>query len=105
MRFEPRERFNIADYFLGDRLAEGRGGRVALRLTDGSTHTYAEVDRLACRWANVLVGLGVRQEERVVVALPDGVDFVGALFGTLKAGDTSVLTEKLTLTHEGCEPE
>lgn len=25
--------------------------------------------------------------------------------GSLKAGDTSVLTEKLTLTHEGCEPE
>lgn len=24
--------------------------------------------------------------------------------GTLKAGDTSVLTEKLTITHEGCEP-
>lgn len=24
--------------------------------------------------------------------------------GTLKAGDTSVLTEKLTVTHEGCEP-
>ncbi|MGH9023177.1 MAG: phage tail protein, partial [Acidimicrobiia bacterium] len=25
--------------------------------------------------------------------------------GTLKAGDTSVLTEKLTITHEGCQPE
>ena len=25
--------------------------------------------------------------------------------GALKAGDTSVLTEKLTITHEGCEPE
>ncbi len=25
--------------------------------------------------------------------------------GTLKAGDTSVLTEKLTITHEGCEAE
>jgi phage tail-like protein len=25
--------------------------------------------------------------------------------GSLKAGDTSVLTEKLTLTHEGCEVE
>jgi phage tail-like protein len=24
--------------------------------------------------------------------------------GTLKAGDTSVLTEKLVVTHEGCEP-
>jgi phage tail-like protein len=25
--------------------------------------------------------------------------------GTMKAGDTSVLTEKLTITHEGCQPE
>jgi phage tail-like protein len=25
-------------------------------------------------------------------------------FGTLKAGDTSLLTEKLVITHEGCEP-
>ena len=25
--------------------------------------------------------------------------------GALKAGDTTVLTEKLTITHEGCEPE
>jgi len=25
--------------------------------------------------------------------------------GSLKAGDTSVLTEKLTITHEGCEAE
>ena len=24
--------------------------------------------------------------------------------GSLKAGDTSVLTEKLTVAHEGCEP-
>ncbi|HNI35354.1 MAG TPA: phage tail protein [Microthrixaceae bacterium] len=24
--------------------------------------------------------------------------------GTMKAGDTSVLTEKLVITHEGCEP-
>ena len=25
--------------------------------------------------------------------------------GSLKAGDTSVLTEKLTIAHEGCEPD
>ena len=25
--------------------------------------------------------------------------------GALKAGDTTVLTEKLVITHEGCEPE
>jgi benzoate-CoA ligase family protein len=91
VRFEPPEWFNIADYFLGDRLREGRGERVALRPDGDAARTYAEVDELACRWANALVALGVRQEDRVVVALPDGVAFVGAFFGTLKAGAVVVM--------------
>ncbi len=90
MTFEPPEQLNIADYFLTDRLAEGAGERVALRVGP-RTWTYAEVDRLARRWANGLVGSGVRREERVVVALPDGVDFVGAFFGVLMAGAVVVL--------------
>ena len=35
---------NLADHFLTDRLREGRGDRVALRLDDG-TRTYAEVEQ------------------------------------------------------------
>lgn len=81
---------NIADYYLGDRLREGGGDRVALRLDDG-TRTYAEVDRLAARFGNALRQLGVRQEERVIVALPDGAAFVGALFGILKLGAVVVM--------------
>ena len=71
MAFEIPERLNVADYFLTDRLDEGRGGRVALRLDDREL-TYAEVEHLAARFGGVLSELGARPEERVMIALPDG---------------------------------
>jgi benzoate-CoA ligase len=49
MPFEPPEEFNMADWFLDDRLREGRGDRVALR-TGERTWTYAEVAALAARY-------------------------------------------------------
>jgi benzoate-CoA ligase family protein len=86
----PSESLNIADVFLAARLREGRGDRVALRLADGDL-TYAEVDRLANRFGNRLRALGVRQEERVLLALPDGADYACALFGILKLGAVAVM--------------
>ena len=90
MVFDPPDRFNIADYFLGARLAEGMGARPAL-LTDQGTLTYAEVDRLASRFAHLLREAGVDPEQRVIIALPDGPAFVGALFGILKIGAVVVM--------------
>lgn len=90
MVFEPPERFNIADYFLGTRIAEGFGARPAL-LTDQGTYTYAEVDRLASRFAHLLREAQVSPEQRVIIALPDGPAFVGALFGILKIGAVVVM--------------
>jgi len=90
MSFHPPERFNIADYFLADRLREGMGDRRAL-LTAGGQFTYAEVDGLANRFGNLLLRSGVRPEERVLIALPDGPEFVAALFGTLKIGAVVVM--------------
>lgn len=81
---------NLADAFLSDRVREGRGERVALRLAN-RTLTYAQVDVMANRFANALVELGVRPEERVLVALPDVPEYVGALFGILKAGAVAVM--------------
>ena len=81
---------NIADYFLDARVAEGRGDRIALRF-DEHQLTYVEVQDLANRFGQLLQGLGVRQEERVLIALRDSPEFVGALFGTLKIGAVVVM--------------
>src|SRR5437016_1293297 len=86
----PPEWCNIADLFLTERVREGRGERVALRLADRQL-SYAEVNRLASRFGHALLGLGVRQEERVLLALPDSAEYAGALFGILKIGAVAVM--------------
>ncbi|MDH3746202.1 MAG: benzoate-CoA ligase family protein [Acidobacteriota bacterium] len=90
MSFEPPATFNIADYFLHRRIAEGLGDRVALRLDSGDL-TYAEVQTLATAFSRCLQSLGVEPEDRVLVALPDGAEFVGALFGILQIGAVVVM--------------
>ena len=76
---------NLPDYFLFDRLREGKGAVVAVRYGDRE-YTYADVaarSRAVARW---LVAHGLRPGERVYIALPDTPAFVWALFGTLAAG-------------------
>ena len=90
MPFHPPHPFNIADYFLDDRIREGLGERVALRTRDG-TVTYAGLRARANRFANALEAMRVRPEERVLIGLPDIPDFPAALFGTLKRGAVGVM--------------
>jgi benzoate-CoA ligase family protein len=90
MAYEPPEQFNLADYCLDDRVREGRGERVAVR-TDAGSFTYADVQALANRYANLLVEIGAESEHRVLIALPDGLDYVAALFGVLKLGAVVVM--------------
>ncbi|NNM32159.1 MAG: acyl-CoA synthetase, partial [Gemmatimonadetes bacterium] len=85
MAFPPTDRFNIADYFLEDRIGEGRGDRVALR-TAAEHLTYAQVSRLSNRFASLVEGMGCVPGDRIMIALPDTPFFPGALFGILKAG-------------------
>lgn len=90
MRFEPPTEFNIADYFLDARIREGQGGRNAVR-TDERDWTYHEIRALANRYGHLLCNAGIRPEQRVIVALPDGPEFVAALFGALKIGAVVVM--------------
>ncbi|MCY4573497.1 MAG: benzoate-CoA ligase family protein [Gemmatimonadetes bacterium] len=90
MPFHPPDPFNIADYFLDDRVREGLGDRPALR-TAGGTVTYAALQARANRFANALKGMGVQPEQRVLIALPDVPDFAAALFGALKRGAVGVM--------------
>ncbi len=90
MSFSTPTYFNIADYFLDRRVEEGKGDRPAIR-TDASVHTYAEVQTMANRFGNLLLDAGVHPEQRVMIAMPDVPEFVGALFGTLKIGAVVVM--------------
>lgn len=90
MTSEPPAQLNIADFFLDARVREGRGDRTAL-ITAAGRWSYREVQARANRYANLLRSAGVAPEQRVIIALPDGPDYVAALFGTLKIGAVVVM--------------
>lgn len=77
--------FNLADYWLYDRLAEGQGERVALRLGD-RRWTYAEVAARSAALARAFAEAGLAPGERVYIVLPDLPPFAWAIFATLTAG-------------------
>jgi benzoate-CoA ligase family protein len=79
------ERFNLTSWFVDRHLDEGRGERVALLCGERAV-TYAELAALTNRAGHVLRDLGVRQEERVLLALSDGVEFVATWYAAQKIG-------------------
>ena len=79
------ETFNAATYFVDRNVGEGRGAGVAIECGDEAV-TYEEVRRRANRFGSALLRLGVRPEERVLLLLHDGPDFVYAFFGSIKIG-------------------
>ncbi|MEV5573943.1 AMP-binding protein [Spirillospora sp. NPDC052269] len=60
--------------------------------TGDTTVSHGEVHDAAARAAGVLRAAGVRRGDRVLLALPDSVPLVAALFGTLRLGAVAVLT-------------
>lgn len=90
MSFDPPHPFNIFDYFLGDRIVEGSGDRRAL-LTEAGSWSYRDVHEASGRMATLLDRTGVEPGDRVVIALPDGADYVVALFGVLRMGAVAVM--------------
>jgi benzoate-CoA ligase family protein len=77
--------FNLATWFVDRHLEEGRGDRTALICEDRQV-TYEELAALVNCTGHVLRDLGVRQEERVLLALSDGVEFVASWYGAQKIG-------------------
>jgi benzoate-CoA ligase family protein len=84
------EHLNIDRQFLRARLDEGNGGRLAIRLDDRNL-TFAEVDGLASSYGAALLDLGVAKGDRVLIVMPDGADYVGALFGIFRIGAVAVM--------------
>ena len=75
------ETFNAASWLVDRHVAAGGGDRIAVRSL-GSTYSYSDVQDQVHRAAAVFAGLGVGPEQRVLPALPDGLEFVSASITT-----------------------
>lgn len=86
----PPLRFNMARYFLDARLDEGLGDKVALICGEERT-TYQELVDGSNQVADLLRKKGLKPKERVIICCPDGLAYVLALFGIVKAGGVVVM--------------
>lgn len=84
----PRD-YNFAADVLARNLDAGRADKPAY--VDGSrTLTYRQLADRVARFSTALRGLGIRREERVLLALTDTIDWPTAFLGCLKAGIVAV---------------
>src|SRR6185295_14559858 len=93
------ERFNMAGYYLDNRIDEGLGDRVAVYYED-KRFTYRDVQQMANRAGNALRGLGVEMEDRVLIVLPDSIEFVATWFGVAKIGAIAAMVNTVLPTSD-----
>src|SRR5512146_524802 len=84
----PRD-YNFAADVLQKNLDAGRAGKPAYIDARG-THTYGQLADRVARFGAALRGLGIKREERVLLALLDTIDWPIAFLGCLKAGVIAV---------------
>ncbi|MCW5750753.1 MAG: benzoate-CoA ligase family protein [Alphaproteobacteria bacterium] len=84
----PRQ-YNAATHFIDRHLAEGRAEKIAF-IDDRGSYSYADLAQRVNRAGNMLRGLGLAPEQRVMLCLLDGIDFVAAFWGAIKIGAVPV---------------
>jgi benzoate-CoA ligase family protein len=84
----PRN-YNFAADILDRNLKAGRAGKPAF-IDSRGTWTYGALADRVARFAASLRALGLRREERVLIALLDTIDWPTAFLGCLKAGVVAV---------------
>jgi len=83
------DRFNLASYMVDRHISEGRGSKAAI-VTNGQRWSYAQFATQVNQVGNALRRLGVQEEQRVLLLLPDSPEFAAAFFGAVKIGAVPV---------------
>ena len=78
------ETFNMADYFLDQRVREGLGDKIAV-YDDHGSYTYNQIVERSEQVCGALWQADIRPEDRCLIGLSDCVEFVTSFFGVLKA--------------------
>jgi benzoate-CoA ligase len=94
----PRD-YNAAHDLIERNLAAGRAERIAY-IDDAGTYTFGELAERVNRCANVYTGLGLQQEDRVLLCHLDTIDFPAAFLGAIKAGVVPIAANTLLTTHD-----
>jgi benzoate-CoA ligase len=97
MNWNPE--FNVATSFVDRNVLEGRARRTAIECGDEKVSYEQLLDRTN-RAGNVLLQLGVRAEERVLLMLLDTPEFLYCFFGAIKIGAVAVPVNTLLKPDE-----
>jgi benzoate-CoA ligase family protein len=81
--------FNACEYLLDRRLAAGDGNRLALTGPGGEL-TYGQLHQQVLRAAAALRGIGLQAEQRMLMCMADGPEFVIAYLAAMRIGAVPV---------------
>ena len=84
----PR-RYNFAEDVLARNLTAGRSSKSAY-IDPRGTWSYGQLAERVARFGNLLRGLGIQREQRILVCLTDTIDWPTSFLGAIKAGVVAV---------------
>ncbi len=85
IEFTVPEELNLTSYFLEENIPQGRGNKAAVYYQN-QMYTYNDLCILTNKVGQVLKGLGVEPENRVLLVLQDSPEWLASWFGTMKIG-------------------
>jgi benzoate-CoA ligase len=94
----PRD-YNVAADLIERNLAAGRGSKLAY-VDDAGQYTFAELGERVNRFGSGLQALGLQMEDRVLIAMHDGIDWPTAFLGAIKAGIIPIAVNTLLTTKD-----
>ncbi len=103
-QWQVPQSFNIAYGCVRQHVEQGKQDNTALIVEDDTlgttTLSYGELDKLSGRFVYLLKELGLNQDDRVLIRLPNAIDYPVSFFGCLKQGAIAVPTSTLLSCDE-----
>ena len=94
----PRQ-YNAALDLIERNLRAGRAQKIAY-IDDHGSYSYGDLAERVNRFGNVMSGIGLAAEDRVMLCLLDTIDFPTAFLGGIKAGIVPIATNTLLTTAD-----
>ena len=94
----PRD-YNVAYDLIERNLRAGRSGKTAF-IDDSGSITYGQLAERVNRAANVLKGLDIGMEDRIMLVHRDTIDFPSVFLGAIKAGIVPIAGNTLVTTSD-----